>query len=71
MAGEKNWFHPESRKNRMTATMSSDGFLTASGFLHFVVNKLRLSNISGIFLCVDKGLDPVVQSQMPAFGTGA
>ena len=41
--------------------------VTASKFLHFVVNKLKLSEISGIFLCVDKGLDPVVLSQMSAF----
>jgi hypothetical protein len=40
---------------------------TASKFLHFVVNKLKLSDISGIFLCVEKGLDPVVLSQMSAF----
>jgi hypothetical protein len=40
---------------------------TASKFLHFVVNKLQLSEISGIFLCVDKGLDPLVLSQMTAF----
>jgi hypothetical protein len=40
---------------------------TASKFLHFVVNKLKLSEISGIFLCVDKGLDPVVLSQMSVF----
>ena len=41
--------------------------VTASKFLHFVVNKLKLSDISGIFLCVEKGLDPVVLSQMSAF----
>jgi KaiC/GvpD/RAD55 family RecA-like ATPase len=40
---------------------------TASKFLHFVVNKLKLSDISGIFLCVEKGLDPVILSQMSAF----
>ena len=40
---------------------------TASKFLHFVVNKLQLSDISGIFLCVEKGLDPVILSQMSAF----
>lgn len=40
---------------------------TASKFLHFVVNKLKLSEVSGIFLCVDKGLDPVILSQMSAF----
>jgi len=41
--------------------------VTASKFLHFVVNKLKLSDISGIFLCVEKGLDPVILSQMSAF----
>jgi len=40
---------------------------TASKFLHFVVNKLKLSDISGIFLCVEKGLDPVILNQMSAF----
>ncbi len=41
--------------------------VTASKFLHFVVNKLKLSDVSGIFLCVEKGLDPVILSQMSAF----
>jgi KaiC/GvpD/RAD55 family RecA-like ATPase len=40
---------------------------TASKFFHFVVNKLKLSEVSGIFLCVEKGLDPVILSQMSAF----
>jgi hypothetical protein len=40
---------------------------SASKFLHFVVNKLNLSDISGIFLCVEKGLDPLILSQMSAF----
>jgi hypothetical protein len=41
--------------------------VTASKFLHYVVNKLQLSEISGIFLCVEKGLDPLILSQMTAF----
>jgi len=41
--------------------------VTAAKFLHFVVNKLKLSDVSGIFLCVEKGLDPVILSQMSAF----
>ena len=41
--------------------------VTASKFLHFVVNKLKLLDISGIFLCVENGLDPVILSQMSAF----
>jgi hypothetical protein len=40
---------------------------TASKFLQFVVNKLKISDVSGIFLCVEKGLDPVILSQMSAF----
>jgi hypothetical protein len=40
---------------------------TASKFFHFVINKLKLSDISGIFLCVEKGLDPVILSQMSSF----
>jgi hypothetical protein len=40
---------------------------TASKFLHFVVNKLQLDDISGIFLSVEKGLDPVILNQMSAF----
>jgi len=30
--------------------------VTASKFLHFVVNKLKLKGVTGIFLCVEKGL---------------
>ena len=41
--------------------------VTASKFFHFVVNKLKLSEVSGIFLCVEKGLDPVILSQMSSF----
>jgi hypothetical protein len=41
--------------------------VTASKFLHFVMNKLRLSNVDGIFLCVEKGLDPMVLSQLSSF----
>ncbi len=41
--------------------------VTAAKFLHFVVNKLKLTDVSGIFLCVEKGLDPVILSQMSSF----
>lgn len=41
--------------------------VTTSKFLHFLVNKLSLSDISGIFLCVEKGLDPAIIAQMKAF----
>lgn len=41
--------------------------VTTSKFLHFLVNKLSMDDISGIFLCVEKGLDPVIVAQMSAF----
>jgi hypothetical protein len=36
-------------------------------FIHFVVNKLRLLNFAGIFLAVEKGLDPDVIIQLTTF----
>lgn len=38
-----------------------------SKFIHFVASKLRILNISGIFLAVEKGLDPVLVSQLTTF----
>ncbi|WAC05268.1 MAG: hypothetical protein OS112_01180 [Methanoregula sp.] len=38
-----------------------------SKFIHFVTNKLRLLNISGIFLAAEKGLDPQLLSQLTTF----
>jgi hypothetical protein len=38
-----------------------------SKFIHFVTNKLRLMNISGIFLAAEKGLDPQLLSQLTTF----
>jgi archaellum biogenesis ATPase FlaH len=36
-------------------------------FIHFVTNKLRLMNFSGIFLAVEKGLDPDLLIQLTTF----
>ncbi len=36
-------------------------------FIHFVTNKLRLLNFAGIFLVVEKGLDPDVLNQLTTF----
>ena len=36
-------------------------------FFHFVTNKLRLMKFSGIFLTVEKGLDPDILSQLTLF----
>jgi hypothetical protein len=38
-----------------------------SKFIHFVTNKLRLMDISGIFLAAEKGLDPMFVSQLTTF----
>lgn len=36
-------------------------------FIHFVTNKLRLMRFSGIFIAVEKGLDPNVLTQLTMF----
>jgi hypothetical protein len=38
-----------------------------SKFIHFVTNKLRLTDVSGIFLAVEKGLDPLLMTQLTTF----
>lgn len=36
-------------------------------FVHFITNKLRLMNFSGMFLAVQKGLDPDLLTQLTTF----
>lgn len=36
-------------------------------FIHFIVSKLRILEISGIFLAVEKGLDPPTLTQLESF----
>jgi hypothetical protein len=36
-------------------------------FIHFIISKLRLMNIAGILLAVEKGLDPVLLTQLTTF----
>jgi hypothetical protein len=38
-----------------------------SKFIHFVMSKLRILNIAGLFLAVEKGLDPILVSQLTTF----
>jgi hypothetical protein len=38
-----------------------------SKFIHFVTNKLRLMDVSGIFLAVEKGLDPQLLTQLTTY----
>ena len=50
--------------NAMLVYISSQNI---TKFVHFVTNKLRLLNFSGIFLAMEKGLDPDVFIQMTTF----
>jgi KaiC/GvpD/RAD55 family RecA-like ATPase len=38
-----------------------------SRFIHFVTSKLRILDIAGIFLAVEKGLDPLLLPQLTTF----
>jgi hypothetical protein len=38
-----------------------------SRFIHFVTSKLRLRNVAGVLIAVEKGLDPLLMSQLTAF----
>jgi len=38
-----------------------------SRFINFVTSKLRFMNISGTFPAVEKGLDPMLMSEMTTF----
>ncbi len=41
--------------------------VTISKFIHFITNKLRLFDVAGVFLAVEKGLDPALFSQISTF----
>lgn len=41
--------------------------VTISKFVHFITNKLRLNDGVGVFLAVEKGLDPALFSQISTF----
>ncbi len=38
-----------------------------SKFIHFIISKLRIMNIAGVLLAIEKGLDPVLLTQLTAF----
>jgi|APCry1669189101_1035198.scaffolds.fasta_scaffold37652_2 hypothetical protein len=38
-----------------------------SKFIHYIISKLRIMNIAGILLAVEKGLDPVLLTQLTTF----
>lgn len=41
--------------------------VTISKFIHFITNKLRLNDGAGVFLAVERGLDPALFSQISTF----
>jgi hypothetical protein len=36
-------------------------------FIHFIISKLRIKNIAGILFAIEKGLDPILLSQLTTF----
>ncbi len=50
--------------NSMLIYISSQNIMK---FIHFVTNKLRLMHFSGIFIAVEKGLDPEVLTRLTMF----
>ncbi|EHQ34171.1 DUF7504 family protein [Methanoplanus limicola] len=50
--------------NAMLIYLSSENL---AKFMHFVSSKLKILNISGIFLAIERGLDPIIISQLTSF----
>jgi hypothetical protein len=61
--GEKTVIFLDSVNAMLIHTSSVD----LSKFIHFIISKLRILNIAGILLAVEKGLDPVLLSQLTTF----
>ena len=40
---------------------------STSKFIHFIANKLKLEDVSAIFLCMEKGVDPGILSNLSVF----
>jgi len=50
--------------NAMLIYLSSENL---AKFMHFVSSKLKILSISGIFLAIERGLDPIIISQLTSF----
>ena len=61
--GEKTLIFLDSVNAMLIHSSSSD----LTKFIHFLISKLRIMNIAGILLAVEKGLDPVLLSQLTTF----
>jgi len=40
---------------------------SVSKFIHFITSKMKVLNISGLYLAIEEGLDPVIISQLTVF----
>lgn len=61
--GEKTLIFLDSVNAMLIHSSSSD----LTKFIHFLISKLRIMNLAGILLAVEKGLDPVLLSQLSTF----
>ena len=61
--GEKTMIFLDSVNAMLIHSSSSD----LTKFIHFIISKLRIMSIAGILLAVEKGLDPVLLSQLMTF----
>ncbi len=63
--------HPDGKTCIMYDSVSTTLIYLSSAniskFIHFVTNKLRLMEVSGVFLAVEKGLDPMLMTQLTTF----
>lgn len=61
--GKKTVIFLDSVNAMLIHTSSAD----LTKFIHFIISKLRILSIAGILLAVEKGLDPVLLSQLSTF----
>jgi KaiC/GvpD/RAD55 family RecA-like ATPase len=63
-AGEEEVFVLFDSVSTMLIYLSSANI---SRFIHFVTSRLKIAGIAGVFLAVEKGLDPLLLSQLTTF----
>ena len=51
----------------VNAMLIHSSTMDVTKFIHFVISKIRILDIAGILLAVEKGLDPVLLSQLTMF----
>jgi hypothetical protein len=51
----------------INAMLIHSNSINLSRFIHFITSKLRVMNVGGILIAVEKGLDPFLMSQLTGF----